>query len=153
MKEQEILHKAARILERKAKKSSSRTFYDMSSAEKAKKYCSFILTDHRDEKFHVIALNTKHEVLDSTSMFVGTIDNCPVFVRSVIRYALELNAAALIFAHNHPNGNSEPSEADIAITRRLKKACDLFEIRILDHIIVGISDQSSMRETTGALDG
>jgi DNA repair protein RadC len=70
-------------------------------------------------------------------MFRGTIDSASVYPRDVAKAALELNAAAVIFAHNHPSGISVPSSADINITRKLKSALELFDIRVLDHIIIG----------------
>ena len=72
----------------------------------------------------------------------GTIDGAAVHPREIARRALELNAAAVIFAHNHPSGVAEPSAADGQLTKRLKQALDLFDVRVLDHIIVGDGDQT-----------
>jgi DNA repair protein RadC len=71
------------------------------------------------------------------SLFQGTIDGASVHPREVVRRALLLNAAAVIFAHNHPSGVAEPSQADLRITQRLKDALALVEMRVLDHVIVG----------------
>ncbi|MAH32555.1 MAG: DNA repair protein RadC, partial [Marinobacter sp.] len=82
-------------------------------------------------------LDTRHKVLAYEPLFRGTIDGASVYPRVVVQRALAANAAAVIFAHQHPSGNSEPSAADRAITRRLKDALDLIDIRVLDHFIIG----------------
>ena len=72
-------------------------------------------------------------------MFFGTIDGASVYPREVVRMAIKKNAAAVIFAHNHPSGVSEPSKADEQITRRLKDALALIDVRVLDHMVIGDS--------------
>ena len=84
-----------------------------------------------------LLLDTRHKVLAYEPLFRGTIDGASVYPRVVVQRALAANAAAVIFAHQHPSGNSEPSAADRAITRRLKDALDLIDIRVLDHFIIG----------------
>ena len=94
--------------------------------------------DRRDhECFCVLFLDTRHRVIAYEELFTGTIDGATVYPRVVCKRALELNAAALIIAHNHPSGIPEPSLADQAITRRLKDALALLDIRLLDHFVVG----------------
>lgn len=88
------------------------------------------------EAFYTMALDTHHGCLAFSELFTGTIDGAPVFPREVARWALAQNAAALVVCHNHPSGHLEPSPADEAITRRLKDALGLFDIRLLDHFIV-----------------
>jgi DNA repair protein RadC len=70
-------------------------------------------------------------------MFKGTINRADVHPREIVRRCLELNAAAIIFCHNHPSGLTEPSQSDIAITKQLKSSLSLIDVRVLDHIIVG----------------
>ncbi len=70
-------------------------------------------------------------------MFQGTIDGASVYPRELVREAISQNAAAIIFAHNHPSGVAEPSHADEQITKRLKDALALIDVRVLDHIVVG----------------
>ncbi len=89
------------------------------------------------EVFSGVFLDNKHRVLAFEELFRGTIDGCSVHPREVLQRALHHNAAALIFAHNHPSGEPEPSQADQQITRRLKQALSMVGIRVLDHIIVG----------------
>ncbi len=89
------------------------------------------------EVFCAVWLDNRHRVIQFDELFRGTIDGTSVYPREVVRTALSLNAAAVIFAHNHPSGVAEPSQADERITRRLKAALELVDIRILDHIVVG----------------
>jgi DNA repair protein RadC len=89
------------------------------------------------EQFHCLFLDTQHGLIKHECLFTGTIDGASVYPREVIKKALEYNAAALIFAHNHPSGNSKPSQADIDITKKLKECASIFDIRVLDHIIIG----------------
>lgn len=89
------------------------------------------------EEFHVIWLDNAHRILDCQRLFTGTIDGASVHPREVVRAALQINAAAAIFAHNHPSGVSEPSSADRALTDELRKALRLVGVRVLDHLIVG----------------
>nr|HNP37515.1 DNA repair protein RadC [Woeseiaceae bacterium] len=89
------------------------------------------------ELFCCLYLDNRHRVLQFNEMFRGTIDGTSVYPREVVKEALKVNAAAVILAHNHPSGVAEPSQADERITRRLKAALELVDIRLLDHLIVG----------------
>ena len=91
--------------------------------------------DH--ELFCCLYLDNRHRVLGFKELFRGTIDGTSVYPREVVKEALAVNAAALIVAHNHPSGVAEPSQADERITRRLKAALELVDIRLLDHLVVG----------------
>ena len=82
-------------------------------------------------------LDNRNRVITFREMFSGTIDGASVYPREVVKQALADNAAAIILAHNHPSGVSEPSQADIRITERLRKALELVDIRVLDHVIIG----------------
>ena len=96
------------------------------------------------EVFCCLYLDNRHRVLRFDEMFRGTIDGTSVYPREVVKEALAVNAAAVILAHNHPSGVSEPSQADERITRRLKAALELVDIRLLDHIIVGDGQATSL---------
>ncbi len=98
------------------------------------------------EVFSVVFLDNRHRMLEFEVMFQGTIDGASVHPREVVRRALEHNAAAVILAHNHPSGVTEPSRADIRLTRRLTDALGLVDIRVLDHIIVGVDEPVSFAE-------
>ena len=91
----------------------------------------------KTEVFACLFLDTRHRVIAFEHLFNGTIDGATVYPRVVAQRALELNAAAVIAAHNHPSGVPEPSLADQAITRRLKDALAVLDIRLLDHIVIG----------------
>lgn len=89
------------------------------------------------EHFGAIFLDNRHCVITFEVLFTGTIDGASVYPREVVKRALQLNAAAVIFSHNHPSGNTTPSEADKRITDRLREALSLIDVRVLDHFIVG----------------
>lgn len=107
-------------------------------------YLQTILRDRSREIFTCLFLDTRHRVIAVENLFQGSIDGACVYPRVVAERALRLNAAAVIVAHNHPSGVSEPSLADQAITRRLKDALLLLEIRLLDHFVVGDGPPVSM---------
>lgn len=96
------------------------------------------------ELFCCLYLDNRHRVLQFNEMFRGTIDGTSVYPREVVKEALLVNAAAVILAHNHPSGVAEPSQADERITRRLKAALELVDIRLLDHLIVGDGTTTSL---------
>ena len=89
------------------------------------------------EAFACLFLDNRHRLIKFEMMFRGTVDSASVHPREVVKRALALNAVAVILAHNHPSGVSEPSEADRQLTQRLKTALSLVDIRVLDHFIVG----------------
>ncbi|MGE0115015.1 MAG: DNA repair protein RadC [Steroidobacteraceae bacterium] len=89
------------------------------------------------EVFGCLYLDNRHRVLAIETLFRGTLDGASVHPREVVKAALSRNAAAIIAYHNHPSGVADPSQADELITRRLKEALALVEIRLLDHLIVG----------------
>ena len=102
---------------------------------------------HRQsEVFCCLFLNNQHHVVKLEEMFQGTIDGAAVYPREVVRRCLYHNAAAVIFAHNHPSGVAEPSQADIAITRKLKSALQTIEVRVLDHLVIGEAEVISLAE-------
>jgi DNA repair protein RadC len=95
------------------------------------------LRDYAHEVFACLFLDNRHRVIQFEELFRGTIDGASVHPREVVKRALHHNAAAVIFAHNHPSGVAEPSRSDETLTTRLKDALALVEVRVLDHIIVG----------------
>ena len=101
---------------------------------------SFLLAQLRDRPYEVFCclyLDNRHRLLAFEELFRGTIDRASVHPREVLRATLTHNAAAVIFAHNHPSGVLEPSQADELITRRLREALGLIDVRVLDHFIIG----------------
>ena len=109
-------------------------------------FCQTALAHKEHEVFAVLFLNNRNGLIEYVEMFNGTIDGASVYPREVAKAALQHNAAAVIFTHNHPSGVTEPSRADERITARLVEALSLFDIRVLDHIVVGTQDTVSFAE-------
>lgn len=109
-------------------------------------YLTAQLRDRPHEVFACLFLDTRHRVIAFDEVFRGTIDGASVHPREIVKLALAHNAAALIFAHNHPSGIAEPSQADLRLTRRLREALQLVDIRVLDHLIVGDGAVLSLAE-------
>ena len=114
----------------------------ISKPEKSADYFKLKLAHYEYEVFVCMFLNNQHQVIACDEMFRGTIDAASVYPREVLKAALQHNAAAVVFAHNHPSGKAEPSHADQEITKKLKSALALIDIRVLDHIIIGDSTYS-----------
>ena len=102
------------------------------------------MQDRPYEVFAALFLDNRHRVLAYEEMFRGTLDGASVHPREVVRAALEHNAAAVIFAHNHPSGVAEPSAADRNITHQLRDALQLIGVRVLDHLVIGTGEPTSM---------
>ena len=109
----------------------------LSSPNQTQDYLQMRLKGYEHEVFACLFLDNRHRVICFEEMFRGTIDGASVHPREVVKEALKHNAAAVIFAHNHPSGVAEPSQADQAITRRLKDALALVDVRVLDHFVIG----------------
>lgn len=103
----------------------------------AASYIKLKIIQYEYEVFLALFLDNQHHILSCDELFRGTLDGASVYPREVVKTALFYNAAAIIFAHNHPSGISTPSQADLAITQKLKSALALVDIRILDHFICG----------------
>lgn len=88
------------------------------------------------EEFKILLLNQGNQVLGIKSMFKGGINTCSIDVRLIMGMALKANVSALVITHNHPSGNLNASESDKRITSKIKECCELFDIRLLDHIIM-----------------
>jgi len=109
-------------------------------------YCIKKIGSKKDEEFRVIYLNSKFSIIDDDTISKGTIDRATVYPRKVMEMALKKKACALVFAHNHPDGDPQPSEYDINLTRALNLAARTLEIIVYDHIIVTPSSYFSFRE-------
>ncbi len=128
----QVLEKASLILAEQLV--SSDAYCDPS---KTKAFLEFRLAHYEREVFGVMLLDNRHCLIDFQELFFGTIDSASVYPREVVKAVLKVNATAVIFAHNHPSGNAEPSSADKSITARLVDALQLIDVRVLDHIVVG----------------
>ena len=104
------------------------------------------LSDRPHEVFCALYLDNRHRVIAFEELFRGTIDGASVHPREVVKQALQYNAAAVIFSHNHPSGIAEPSDADRRLTQRLKDALALVDVRILDHFVIGGAEAVSFAE-------
>ena len=118
----------------------------LTSPEITRAYLSAQLRGYSYEVFACLFLDNQHRVIKLDELFRGTIDGASVYPREVVKQALYHNAAAVIFAHNHPSGITEPSPADKQITEKLKQALSLFDIRVLDHFIIGDGEPYSFAE-------
>lgn len=107
------------------------------SPQSVAQFLKLSLGKENREHFEVLFLDQQHRLIQSERLFSGTLNETSVHPRIVASRALALHSAAVIVAHNHPAGSSDPSQADIAMTSRLKAALDLLDIRLLDHFIVG----------------
>ncbi len=113
---------------------------------RVKDYLRLRLAAYRHEVFAVLFLDAQHQLLQMDEMFRGTLTQTSVYPREVVKRALETNAAAVVFAHNHPSGAAEPSRADEFLTQSLKSALALVDVRVLDHLVVGHADVVSFAE-------
>ena len=109
-------------------------------------YLQLLLRGRQQEVFMVIFLDAQHRVLASEELFSGTLTQTSVYPREVVKRALHFNAAAVIFAHNHPSGVAEPSQSDRMLTDALKQSLALVDVRVLDHFIVAGSSCLSFAE-------
>jgi DNA repair protein RadC len=108
----------------------------LSSPQAVRDYLRLLLAGKEHEVFAVVLLDAQHRVLYCEEVFRGTLNQTSVYPREVVKLALRHNAAAVIFAHNHPSGAAEPSQADRWLTDQLKAALALVDVRVLDHFIV-----------------
>ncbi|MEN5303382.1 DNA repair protein RadC [Pseudomonas sp. TWI628] len=118
----------------------------LESPASVRRYLKSMLRHESSEVFGCLFLDSKHRPLAFEILFRGTIDRASVYPREVVRRALQHNAAALILCHNHPSGNSEPSQDDVHLTLSLKRGLALIDVRVLDHIIIGDGEPLSMVE-------
>lgn len=139
--EESVLVQAAAILEQRAKKLDA-----MSHPAACSEFLRMRLAALPYEAFTVLFLDSRYRIITVEEMFRGSIDGASVHPREVVRRCLANNAAAVILAHNHPSGNPEPSQADREITRHLRQALELIEVRVLDHFVVGTEGIVSLAE-------
>ena len=118
----------------------------LTAPEETRRYLRLKYAEQKNEVFSVLFLDHRHRVLVFEDLFFGTINGASVHPRVVVQRALEINAAAVIFTHNHPSGIAEPSEADRQLTNRLKKVLEVVDVRVLDHIVVGDTETTSFAE-------
>ncbi|MFB9214263.1 RadC family protein [Vibrio sinaloensis] len=141
VEEMAVLKEASSILANKIRVSDALT-----SPQRVKELCQYRTAHMEREVFSVLLLDNQHRLIEFCELFSGTIDAASVYPREVVKLALEKNAAAVIFSHNHPSGVAEPSQSDRRITRKLMDALSVVDIRTLDHIVVGVEGTVSFAE-------
>jgi len=138
-----IIQQAIVLLERRVFKAGPR----LERPAAVRDYLRVKLVAEPNEIFVVVFMNSMHDVLAVEPMFHGTINATSVYPRVVLQRALQLNAAAVIFAHQHPSGTTEPSNADRVLTEQLKTALALIDVRVLDHFVIGQGAPYSFAES------
>ena len=138
---EEIIYMAKCLLSRRFRRGT-----ELKNPGMSRDYLQSRLARYEHEVFAALLLDNRHRVIAFTEMFSGTIDGASVHPREVVKTALSYNAAAVIFAHNHPSGVAEPSQADRNITQRLKEALAIVDIRVLDHFVIGDEEIVSFAE-------
>lgn len=108
----------------------------LSTPSAVRQYLALNLQNREHEVFWMVCLDTQHRVIAAEELFRGTLTQTSVYPREVVKYALRHNAGAAIFAHNHPSGVAEPSNADEILTRSLKAALALVDVMVLDHFVI-----------------
>ena len=129
--EAKVIKRAKNIIFRNLK-----TLKKLTSSAETKDYLKLHFTGLEHEVFSVLYLDNQHGVIVIEDLFHGTIDGAAVYPREVVKRALFHNAAAVMLAHNHPSNSSEPSQADIRITNKIRAALGTVDIRLLDHFVV-----------------
>lgn len=138
---QAVLEMARRALSEELKNENA-----MNSPELVRNFLRLTLANKQHEVFIGIFLDAKNHTIATEELFSGTLTQTSVYPREVIKRVLHHNAAAIIFAHNHPSGIAEPSHADIILTQSLKQALAMIDVKVLDHFIVGNGTAMSFAE-------
>jgi len=115
-------------------------------AESVADYLMLELGEQEREIFRCLFLDSQLHLIADENMFYGSIRSSYVHPREIVKRGLKLNASALIVAHNHPSGTSKPSDADRKLTKDIRSACDLVEINLLDHIVIGCGEMTSFAQ-------
>lgn len=108
-------------------------------------YCHAAMAKEETEQFRILFLDKKNRLIEDEVQSRGTVDHTPVYIREVMKRALELSASALLLVHNHPSGDPHPSRADIDMTRRIISAAQPFGIVVHDHVVVGREGHASFK--------
>ena len=131
MTQDQVIKRALKILDSRIKSGSVLT-----SPQAVRDYLRILLSEREHEVFVALFLDAQHRVLDSKEIFRGTLTQTSVYPSEIVKEALKSNCAAVIFSHNHPSGVAEPSHADELLTRQLKEALAMVDVKVLDHFII-----------------
>lgn len=118
----------------------------LNTPDKVRDYLSLTLMPLKQEVFMVLFLDAHNQVITHEQLFVGTLSETAVYPREVVKKVIQHHAAAVIFAHNHPSGHTQPSQADLDVTNRLVQALALIDVLVMDHLIVAGNQTLSFRE-------
>ncbi len=141
IEKESLVSTALRIMEQKHRRD-----FSLTSPKATIEYLQLELGDSDAEVFGCVFLDNQHRAIATEELFQGTIDGASVYPREVVKRVLWYGSAAVIFFHNHPSGVTEPSQADIRITKRLSDALQLIDVRVLDHFIVSATSSLSFSE-------
>lgn len=141
-REDRAIYRAMGLLEKRLRKPGEA----FNAPRSVRDFLTLSLAGYDREVFSVLWLDTQHCLIEAEHLFAGTLSQTSVYPREVVKRALYHNAAAVIFAHNHPSGRAEPSQSDRLLTNALKQALGLVEVRVLDHFIVAGRDTLSFAE-------
>ena len=141
MTQDQTIKRALRILDGRMRNPPA-----LSSPSSVRDYLRILLHDRGHEVFVVVFLDAQNRVIASEELFRGTLTQTSVYPREVVKEALAHNAAAVVFAHNHPSGVTEPSRADELLTQALKQALALVDVKVLDHFVIAGSGSVSFAE-------
>lgn len=141
--EDAIISEALTILRRRTRRAS---YARAGSPAEIKRYLMLAYGDRENEYFGIVWLDVKNRIIKREELFTGTLTHCSVHPREIVKAGLGINAASCILFHNHPSGDTEPSEADLRLTRTVSQALALVDMRVLDHIIVAGARSHSFAE-------
>lgn len=141
MSDDTLIAEALAVLSRRMRNTDT-----LAAPAAVRNYLRLLLADREHEVFVVVLLDAQHRVLSAEELFRGTLTQTSVYPREVVKVALAANAASAIFAHNHPSGVCEPSQADEMLTRNLRSALALVDVKVLDHFVVAGAESISFAE-------
>lgn len=142
VREDRAIYRAMHLLEKRLRKPGQA----LDATKSVRQFLTLNLAGYDREVFSALWLDTQHRLIASEHLFAGTLSQASVYPREVVKRALHHNAAGVIFAHNHPSGLAEPSEADKLLTNALKQTLLMVDVRTLDHFIVAGSETLSFAE-------
>ncbi len=142
VEEEIIINHAIRIIDSKLR---TKNVY-FNNAALVKKYLRLQLEPCEREHMTAFYLDTQLRLIEYKKVYSGLVNRCPISAREFIKDALNLNATAIILAHNHPSGDAQPSQEDIKATLKIRDAFDVFDIKLIDHFIVGHNQINSLTE-------
>ena len=137
---------AARELIKRSLAEGIRNGNALTSPQAVRDYLRIALMGRGHEVFMVLFLDAQHRLIEAEEMFRGTLTQTSVYPREVVKRSLYFNAAAVIFAHNHPSGVAQPSQSDELLTRSLRESLTLVDVKVLDHFVIGSNVVMSFAE-------